>query len=96
MCFVLGTHSKQDRTKRLRQRAADRNKDKFYSGMNRERMGVCGVNASLGGGSVDAWHAWQSPHRKRQNRYETSSDKMMSGVRTLMHAMEMEWGRPLA
>jgi len=30
-------HSKQDRIKRLRQKAADRNKDEFYFGMNRER-----------------------------------------------------------
>ncbi|KAI0257151.1 u3 small nucleolar RNA-associated protein 11 [Lactifluus subvellereus] len=30
-------HSKQDRIKRLRQKAADRNKDEFYFGMNRQR-----------------------------------------------------------
>lgn len=30
-------HSKQDRIKRLRQKAAERNKDEFYFGMNRER-----------------------------------------------------------
>ncbi|KAI0296216.1 small-subunit processome [Russula brevipes] len=30
-------HSKQDRIKRLREKAADRNKDEFYFGMNRER-----------------------------------------------------------
>ncbi|KAH9065759.1 u3 small nucleolar RNA-associated protein 11 [Lactarius vividus] len=30
-------HSKQDRIQRLRQKAADRNKDEFYFGMNRQR-----------------------------------------------------------
>jgi hypothetical protein len=50
-------HSKQDRVKRLRQKAADRNKDEFYFGMNRERTEVCGVYPLLDGGSVDAWHA---------------------------------------
>jgi len=34
-------HSKQDRVKRLRQKAAERNKDEFYFGMNRERTVVC-------------------------------------------------------
>lgn len=29
-------HSKQDRITRLRQKAADRNKDEFYFGMNRQ------------------------------------------------------------
>ena len=48
-------HSKQDRIKRLRQKATDRNKDEFYFGMNRERTEVCGVYAFLGGSSVDAW-----------------------------------------
>jgi U3 small nucleolar RNA-associated protein 11 len=33
-------HSKQDRIKRLRQKAAERNKDEFYFGMNRERTEV--------------------------------------------------------
>jgi hypothetical protein len=33
-------HSKQDRIKRLRQKAAERNKDEFYFGMNRERTQV--------------------------------------------------------
>jgi hypothetical protein len=34
-------HSKQDRIQRLRQKAADRNKDEFYFGMNREKTLVC-------------------------------------------------------
>jgi hypothetical protein len=34
-------HSKKDRIKRLREKAADRNKDEFYFGMNRERTEVC-------------------------------------------------------
>lgn len=33
-------HSKQDRIKRLRQKVAERNKDEFYFGMNRERTEV--------------------------------------------------------
>ena len=33
-------HSKQDRIKRLRQKAADRNKDEFYFGMSRQRTEV--------------------------------------------------------
>jgi len=33
-------HSKQDRIKRLQQKAAERNKDEFYFGMNRERTEV--------------------------------------------------------
>ncbi|KAG1784187.1 small-subunit processome [Suillus placidus] len=36
-------HSKQDRITRLRQKAADRNKDEFYFGMNKE-MTVQGVH----------------------------------------------------
>lgn len=36
-------HSKQDRITRLRQKAADRNKDEFYFGMNKERT-VQGVH----------------------------------------------------
>ncbi|KAG2159626.1 u3 small nucleolar RNA-associated protein 11 [Suillus bovinus] len=36
-------HSKQDRLTRLRQKAADRNKDEFYFGMNKERT-VQGVH----------------------------------------------------
>lgn len=34
-------HSKQDRLTRLRQKAADRNKDEFYFGMNKEKTKVC-------------------------------------------------------
>lgn len=34
-------HSKQERITRLRQKAADRNKDEFYFGMTRERTEVC-------------------------------------------------------
>ena len=52
-------HSKQDRVKRLRQKAADRNKDEFYFGMNRERTEVCGLHALLDGDSVDVWHAFR-------------------------------------
>lgn len=33
-------HSKQDRIKRLRQKAAEKNKDEFYFGMNRQRTEV--------------------------------------------------------
>ena len=33
-------HSKQDRIQRLRQKAADRNKDEFYFSMTRERTEV--------------------------------------------------------
>jgi U3 small nucleolar RNA-associated protein 11 len=33
-------HSKQDRIKRLRQKASERNKDEFYFGMNRQRTEV--------------------------------------------------------
>ena len=33
-------HSKQDRLKRLAQKAAERNKDEFYYGMNRQRTEV--------------------------------------------------------
>lgn len=33
-------HSKQDRITRLRQKAADRNKDEFYFGMNNEKTVV--------------------------------------------------------
>ena len=33
-------HSKQERIRRLRQKAADRNKDEFYFGMNREKTRV--------------------------------------------------------
>jgi U3 small nucleolar RNA-associated protein 11 len=33
-------HSKQDRIQRLRQKVAERNKDEFYFGMNRERTEV--------------------------------------------------------
>ncbi len=47
-------HSKQDRIQRLRQKAAERNKDEFYFGMNRERTEVyvsfslcCGTGADL-------------------------------------------------
>jgi len=39
-------HSKQDRIKRLQQKAADRNKDEFYFGMNRERTEVLFFSAS--------------------------------------------------
>lgn len=35
-------HSKQDRIRTLRQKAADKNKDEFYFGMNREKTRVCG------------------------------------------------------
>jgi U3 small nucleolar RNA-associated protein 11 len=36
-------HSKQDRIKRLRQKAADRNKDEFYFAMTKERTRVCSI-----------------------------------------------------
>lgn len=35
-------HSKKDRITRLRQKAADRNKDEFYYGMTRQKTEVCG------------------------------------------------------
>jgi hypothetical protein len=34
-------HSKQERLQRLRQKAADRNKDEFYFAMNRQKTKVC-------------------------------------------------------
>lgn len=34
-------HSKQDRLTRLRQKAADRNKDEFYFSMTKEKTKVC-------------------------------------------------------
>jgi hypothetical protein len=34
-------HSKKDRIQRLRQKAADRNKDEFYFGMNKQKTKVC-------------------------------------------------------
>ena len=37
---ALDYHSKQDRIQRLRQKAADRNKDEFYFGMNKQRTRV--------------------------------------------------------
>ena len=46
-------HPKQDRIKRLQQKAADSNKDVLYSGMNRERTEVCEVYALLCSGSVE-------------------------------------------
>jgi U3 small nucleolar RNA-associated protein 11 len=35
-------HSKQDRLTRLKQKAAERNKDEFYFSMTKERTKVCG------------------------------------------------------
>jgi U3 small nucleolar RNA-associated protein 11 len=45
-------HSKQDRIKRLRQKAADRNKDEFYFAMNRQRteVGIVGLSIVRGNG----------------------------------------------
>ena len=34
-------HSKQERIRRLQQKAADRNKDEFYFGMNKQKTRVC-------------------------------------------------------
>lgn len=34
-------HSKQDRLRRLKQKASERNKDEFYFGMNKEKTVVC-------------------------------------------------------
>jgi hypothetical protein len=34
-------HSKKDRIKRLREKAADRNKDEFYFGMHKSKTEVC-------------------------------------------------------
>ena len=36
-------HSKQDRLNRLKQKAADRNKDEFYFAMHRQRTEVCAI-----------------------------------------------------
>ena len=36
-------HSKQDRLNRLRQKAAERNKDEFYFSMTKEKTKVCPV-----------------------------------------------------
>ena len=40
-------HSKQDRIRRLKQKASERNKDEFYFGMNRERTKVSLSKLSL-------------------------------------------------
>ena len=41
-------HSKQDRLQRLRQKAAERNKDEFYFSMNREKTRVRHLRVSMG------------------------------------------------
>lgn len=48
-------HSKQDRIKRLRQKTAERNKDEFYFGMNRERTEVYAVFPTV------LWHTDADP-----------------------------------
>ena len=40
-------HSKQDRIQRLRQKAADRNKDEFYFAMTRQKTEVCVFHSSV-------------------------------------------------
>ncbi len=50
-------HSKQDRIQRLRQKAADRNKDEFYFGMNKQRTQVFDHCVSYGSIGTDVWYA---------------------------------------
>jgi hypothetical protein len=50
-------HSKQDRIQRLRQKAADRNKDEFYFGMNKQSTKVLDLAWSYGCIDADVWYA---------------------------------------
>ena len=50
-------HSKQDRIQRLRQKAANRNKDEFYFGMNSQKTQVFDHCVSYGIIDTDVWHA---------------------------------------